>query len=447
MKQIALITYIFSILNFVALGQRSLPTEEHFDYPIGNLTPNGIDWLRLISPPSGGYYSQVVSGNLTYPNYPMESVGNRFLISPLVPPNDSMVINTLNFIPINTSGSKVYVSFILQLSSQIDLTPAGSHYFGLANDSLKRYENAYAGVWLKHDTLTNGFQIGLSKNSGGNSVVWSANSYNYGPDNILIVLNYEFVEGITNDTVRLWINPDLSGNEPEPTLVATSENLDAPSISNFFIRLYEIPSGYLDEIKIANDWSQSPLPVELTQFSASANESYIILNWKTETEVNNYGFNILRTEGGGLKSEWENIGFVKGHGNNNTPSFYTFLDNNVVAKRYSYKLKQIDNDGKIEYSKIIEVDNFAPDQFKLYQNYPNPFNPETKINFLLPKATNVKIKIFNIIGQEIMTLLDEFFEPGIHSVTFNGGNFSGGLYIYKIEADNFIQARKMILMK
>ena len=78
---------------------------------------------------------------------------------------------------------------------------------------------------------------------------------------------------------------------------------------------------------------------------------------------------------------WEKIGFVNGNGNINSPKNYSFEDKNVTAGKYSYRLKQIDNDGQFEYSKTIEVDFDAPKKFELSQNYPNPFNPTTTITF------------------------------------------------------------------
>ena len=111
---------------------------------------------------------------------------------------------------------------------------------------------------------------------------------------------------------------------------------------------------------------------------------------------------------------------------------YSYEDKKLTAGKYSYRLKQIDNDGQFEYSKAIEVDLGAPKKFELSQNYPNPFNPTTTIRFNLPEAGNVKLTLFNILGQEIKTLVNEFKESGVHTINFDASELNSGMYIYKI---------------
>ena len=147
------------------------------------------------------------------------------------------------------------------------------------------------------------------------------------------------------------------------------------------------------------------------------------------------------------QSGWTKLGFVNGNGNSNSPKNYSFVDDNVTAGTYSYRLKQIDNDGQFEYSKSIEIGLTAPDKFELSQNYPNPFNPSTTINYNLPEASNVKLIIYNILGQEVKTLVNAFKEAGVHTIDFNASELNSGLYIYKIEAGSFTQTRKMTLIK
>jgi hypothetical protein len=192
-----------------------------------------------------------------------------------------------------------------------------------------------------------------------------------------------------------------------------------------------------------------PLPVELSSFSAMVSESGVKLEWRTETEVNNYGFEVERKSNvKGQSSEvWEQIGFVDGNGNSNSPKDYTFEDNNVTTSKYAYRLKQIDNDGEYNYSKIVEVDLSIPIKFELSQNYPNPFNPTTTIKFSLPQAGFVKLTIFNLLGEEVTTLVNENREAGIHTFNFNASEFNSGLYIYRIESNGNAQTKKMMLLK
>jgi len=196
--------------------------------------------------------------------------------------------------------------------------------------------------------------------------------------------------------------------------------------------------------------SNTPLPVELSSFSASIIGSSVKLNWETATEVNNYGFDVERKilkQVQNDEANWEKIGFVNGNGNSNSQKNYSYEDKNVLSGKYSYRLKQIDNDGQFEYSKTIEVDLGAPKKFELSQNYPNPFNPSTTIRYSLPEAGNVMLTLFNILGQELKTLVNEFKESGVHTINFDASELNSGLYIYKIEANGFTQTRKMTLIK
>ncbi len=184
--------------------------------------------------------------------------------------------------------------------------------------------------------------------------------------------------------------------------------------------------------------------MELVSFTGQANEYSIELNWKTATEVNNYGFDVERKI---TNSDWSKIGFVEGHGNSNSPKQYSFTDKNLIGgSLFKYRLKQIDNDGTYEYSDEIEVE-IIPTEFALYQNYPNPFNPNTKIRYQLPQESEVIIKIYDILGSEVITLLNEKKEPGVYEVDFNASQLSSGTYIYRLVAGSFVVTRKMLLMK
>jgi hypothetical protein len=88
-----------------------------------------------------------------------------------------------------------------------------------------------------------------------------------------------------------------------------------------------------------------------------------------------------------------------------------------------------------------------PFAYSLSQNYPNPFNPSTKISFGLPKAGNVKMVVFDLLGREVATLVNEFRTAGNHTVDFNAASLASGVYFYKIEAGDFTATKKMLLVK
>jgi Secretion system C-terminal sorting domain len=217
---------------------------------------------------------------------------------------------------------------------------------------------------------------------------------------------------------------------------------------------------------VANTGIGSPLPVELNSFSAIVKKNKISLEWQTATEVNNYGFEIQRTllnppfttggTQGGLpagQAGWEKIGFVQGAGNSNSPKDYSFVDRSPINGKAEYRLKQIDNDGSFKYSSIVTV-NSLPVKFELFQNYPNPFNPATTIRYSIPKAEHITLKVYDELGNEVSTLVDENKEAGNYDIAFNGTGLASGIYYYRITAiplgrqtGEFNEVKKLMLLK
>ncbi len=187
------------------------------------------------------------------------------------------------------------------------------------------------------------------------------------------------------------------------------------------------------------------LPVELTSFTASVNlNGDVELHWTTSTEINNHGFEVERkTE----NSDFAPVGFVKGNGTTTEQKVYSFTDKKLEPGRYYYRLKQIDYNGQFEYSQIVEVDILKITEFSLEQNYPNPFNPSTKISWQSPVASHQTLKIYDLLGNEIATLVDEYREAGRYNVEFDASNLASGLYIYKLTAGSFTSSKKMTVIK
>ena len=200
--------------------------------------------------------------------------------------------------------------------------------------------------------------------------------------------------------------------------------------------------------------SEQATPVELSFFNIllGTNNS-IELNWQTATEINNYGFEIQRSESGVQHSYWKTIGFVEGAGNSNSPKSYSFTDNVNASGKYSYRLKQIDLDGSFEYSNIVEVNVGSPANFALLQNYPNPFNPTTAIMYSLPAKNGVEtqhavsLQVFNSLGEKVATLVNKEQAPGNYTARFDASNLPSGIYFYTLRTGNFVSTRKMILIK
>jgi photosystem II stability/assembly factor-like uncharacterized protein len=192
------------------------------------------------------------------------------------------------------------------------------------------------------------------------------------------------------------------------------------------------------------------VPVEFTSFTAISVSGKIILNWKTATESNNNGFEIQRKLDN--DGSWATIGFKKGHGTTTEPQEYTYTDDisGITATSVTYRLRQVDFNGNSEYSTEVLVNNIAPAQYILAQNFPNPFNPTTVINYALPTNSFVSLKVYNAIGQEVSTLVNEIKQAGSYKVNFDATGLPSGVYYYVIRAGNnneFVKTNKMLLLK
>ncbi len=193
------------------------------------------------------------------------------------------------------------------------------------------------------------------------------------------------------------------------------------------------------------------VPVELTNFSASVNSGNVMLEWETSTETNNLGFEIERarlTDNSEINiMEFRLIGFVQGNGTTTNPNSYYFTDEELLSGVYQYRLKQIDYNGSFNYSGIVELNLIVVNDFRLEQNYPNPFNPSTTINYQLPKAEFITVKIFDTISNDVKTIVKENEPAGVHEVNFDASQLSSGIYLYRIDAGTFHQSKKMLLVK
>jgi hypothetical protein len=187
------------------------------------------------------------------------------------------------------------------------------------------------------------------------------------------------------------------------------------------------------------------VPVELLSFSASAVANAVTLVWSTASELNNHGFEIERSL---EKNNWSTIGFREGKGTTSELQQYSYLDilSDIASNKLYYRLKQVNYDGSFEYSDIVEVE-IAPSAFSLSQNYPNPFNPSTIINYQLPINSFVTLKVYDVLGNEVETLIDEEKSAGEYEIEFRASELGSGVYFYTLRAGEFVQCKKMLLLK
>ena len=232
----------------------------------------------------------------------------------------------------------------------------------------------------------------------------------------------------------------------------TTDTISFTGVDNLQIAFYytgdsnDADFWYIDDVYLID---LSSVPVELVSFTANAINNNIELNWNTATELNNKGFEIQR------KSEIEDyttIGFVEGHGTTSENYNYNFVDKNPDAGIYYYRLKQIDLDGSFEYSDEIMITISGPTVYELAQNYPNPFNPSTKIIYEIPEEARndnafVTLKVYDVLGNEVATLVNEEKSAGKYEVEFYANSFNSGTYFYRLSSGSFTSTKKMILLK
>jgi hypothetical protein len=186
------------------------------------------------------------------------------------------------------------------------------------------------------------------------------------------------------------------------------------------------------------------VPVELSSFTIDVNKNNITLNWSTATETNNRGFEVQRSISG---REFEAIAFVDGKGTTSEMQYFSYTDEELSEGVYNYRLKQVDYDGTFEYSNEISAEVVIPKVYLLSQNYPNPFNPATTISYSIKNKGFVTLKVFDILGNEIKTLVNNEQEAGKYQLEFNASSLTSGVYLYTLTAGDFVSTKKMILLK
>lgn len=271
--------------------------------------------------------------------------------------------------------------------------------------------------------------------------------------------------------IALNVNSDSSGTQPVfnlenayTSIVRLSFTIldNSKSISLSFksstnqVGLFTNPANNPNTFEISDQIlsnpvtiENEPLPVLFAEFNSIIKSDNVTLKWTTSSEQNNSGFKVERKQ---MNSNWVEIGFVKGKGNSNSTSQYIFDDNKLSAGKYNYRLKQIDNNGNFAYhnlSTMVEIG--IPIKFNLSQNYPNPFNPKTKIDYELPADSKVNLTVFDILGREMISLVNQEQKAGYYTISADSKNLASGTYFYRLIAksgsNEFITTKKMSVIK
>ena len=425
---------LFALVCFSNQGMTQIFSED-FPYGIGVPITTTGNWFAASA---GGTNPIATTPGLTYPSYIGNGIGDAVRFTTTGEDDSSSIVSRPN------SGT-VYASFMVWMSSA---QATGDYFFALATSG-----NAFdARVYARSSGA--GYQFGITKANEA-AINYTPGVYNFF-ETYLVVVKYQFNAGANDDEVSLFIYDTLSPPpmvEPAPTIGPfTAISVDAINLSRVLLRqgsAVNAPAGVIDGIYLDNTWNNNLLPVELSSFVSVISGNNVTLNWSTSTETNNSVFEIERSAVNGL---WSKIGSVNGNGTSTTPHSYSFTDRTVASGKYNYRLKQVDFNGNFEYHNLgNEVIIGVPEKFNLSQNYPNPFNPTTRINYDLPTDGNVSIRLFDMSGKEVASLVNEVKTAGYHTVDFNAASLSSGVYFYSLSVDangnNFTATKRMMLVK
>lgn len=430
MKKFMLLFAFVSVFAFSNLLFAQPLLHEDFNFS-GFLYGNG--WgihSSLINP------IQTTTG-LTYAGYIGSGVGNAAALM-----NTGQDVNR-TFATQSGNGTSVFVSFLVNVNDAA-ATKNGDYILNIGSHNSDTTFTNFCGRFLARIVAGN---VNFGVENLSSTPTYGATNFAKNTT-YLAVIKYT-INTAGADSAKLWIF--TSGVPSTEALAGEPEGFIYTELGKDTINAVALRQGsssncvtsIVDGIHISNNWDVT-VPVELTSFSAAAVNNSVRLSWSTATETNNQGFVVEKSAN---KANWSKIAFVAGSGNSSKPLNYSYLDNSSLNGKNYYRLKQLDNSGSFEYSKVIEVNVNSPKEYKLFANYPNPFNPSTKIAFSLAESQVVKLRVFNMLGQEVKILLNSKMDAGRHEITFNAGSLTSGVYIYKLEAGNFVQTKTMMLVK
>jgi photosystem II stability/assembly factor-like uncharacterized protein len=329
----------------------------------------------------------------------------------------------------------------------VSITPSGAPSVPVGRVLVDPVTSSTAYLCYGGFGVTGGQHVYKTTNLAGGSASWVAIGASL-PD---VPVNAIAVDPSNNNIVYLGTDVGVFASTDGGS-TWTSFNTGLPVVAIFDIGISPVNGALRVSTHGRGIWenTNSPLPVNLTSFTVNAQKfGNILLEWYTATEQNNHGFDIERAVIPNDKSalQWNKISFVPGEGNSNSPQKYDYIDKNPTGgAKFAYRLKQIDNSGNFKYYDQQEI-TLALNDFGLYQNYPNPFNPSTVIKYQLPADANVKIRLFNSIGEELKTLVNENKKAGIYEFQFNASGFASGIYYYRIDSGNFTDTKKLVILK
>jgi hypothetical protein len=398
-----------------------------------NLTIENPSGLTLGGPVS-------VTGTLTLVDGKVTLGSSTLLIGPYASilgatASRYIVTNGPGFLKRTVGGAAV----VFPLGTSSSYVPATLQNSGMIDNFSARVQSGFDNAPVEPDNVVN-MQWTMHEETAGGSDCAITFQWNAGDEGSSLVRTNPLVVGRWDGAS--WVSTGVSSSN---TSGAGPYTVSASGFTTF------------SEFGIG---AQSALPVELTAFSATQKADAVELRWRTVTEANNYGFDIQKSFDA---TSWKTVGFAEGNGTVNSPRNYAFTDRlsetDLRQRVISYRLKQIDRNGAFAYSPVVTVSMTSnPGTLLLQQNYPNPFNPATSIPFTIPAESVVRLSIFDMLGREIATLVDETKGPGSYIVNWSARSadhtpIPSGLYFCRIHVHNAAdgtdirETRQMILAR
>jgi len=378
--------------------------------------------------------------------------------------------------PTNTGSSSLKIHYNLFLLDSLDNSSVSSGiivnsatgtqiynntFYGSNGQPAIRLSGSSTGTVIRNNIASAAYQfvnIAAAAQSGttsdynlvnGNWGVWGATTYT-------TLANWQ--SGSSQDAHSVSGDPVFTNaGQKDFTLQSTSPAIDRGTNVSL-TRDYAgnpVPRGNAQDIG-AFESPYTAVPVQLVFFGGFYDQirEAVVLRWNTISETNNYGFQVQKAAS--PAGEFLDVagGFVRGHGTTIVPQQYEFVETPGPFEGIFYRLKQIDLDGTPHFSEAIQISTISgvggqqsPTKFALEQNFPNPFNPATIIRYQVPRATHVSLKVFNLLGGEVATLVDAVTPAGFYAVTFDGSSLASGVYIFKLQAESYVDARKLLLLR
>ncbi len=417
------------------------PLDEGFAGPI----PIGFNFKFYGEPQSGVYVSS--NGFLSFNSIAENCFTNEGIPTPGMP--DNMISPFWDDLDGSSQGTVYYQQtadkLIIQYTNWQSFPSTGSLTYQIvlqSNNKIYFYYNNMAST-------LNSATIGL-ENADGTDGLQVAYNASYAANGLAVMFSAE-PEWLIADNFSGTI---YNGNSYALVLDFITDGLELGNYSMDVVVSSNDPDN--PQLTVPVTMQLSEVPVELISFTAENSQDAVILRWNTATEKNNRGFDIERNtakSGSAGPGTWKKIGFAEGSGTTTEPKIYSFRDADADNGSILYRLKQIDLDGSISYSKQIEIEvNNTPKEFALFRNYPNPFNPSTSIRYDVPVQSPVTLDIYDALGRLVRSLVSEIKDPGRYTITWNGRNnynepVSSGFYVYRIKAGNFSAVKKMLMLK